>query len=128
MGSVGAHGTVLQKRDLAIYNVTIRGDAACNKQCALEDARLGSARASCSQAQHLRCRTTTLRPCGRYTSEAPCDADNVTFGGCVWCDIVDRPAFCTTKTYARHEMPPPPQMPPHHCTGMDPPRPRHLEA
>jgi hypothetical protein len=51
-----------------------------------------------------------------YSVEAACDADNVTSGGCVWCDVVDQPPFCTTKTNAR-TIPNPPQYPPHHCTG-----------
>lgn len=51
-------------------------------------------------------------PCANaYKAEAPCDADNVTSGGCVWCDIVDRPAFCTTTTLARQL----PRFPPHMC-------------
>ena len=49
-----------------------------------------------------------------HLTEAPCDADNVTDGGCVWCDIVDHPAFCTTTIDAR-QIPPPPQGPPSHC-------------
>jgi hypothetical protein len=57
---------------------------------------------------------TVRKPCDNYGTEKPCDADSVTAGGCVWCDIVDHPAFCTTKTAAR-QLPPPPQGPPFHC-------------
>ncbi len=49
-----------------------------------------------------------------YAAEADCDADNVTDGGCVWCDIVDHPAFCTTTWNAR-SFEPPPQGQPFHC-------------
>ena len=81
MGSVGPHGTVLSGADLGVFNVSVRGDAACSK---------------------------------RYTKPDACDADNTTDGGCVWCDIVDHPAFCTTNYNAR-SFSPPPQMPPFQC-------------
>jgi len=53
--------------------------------------------------------------CGKeYKTQQPCDADNRTDGGCVWCDIVDHPAFCTS-TYSAHQFQPPPQGQPFHC-------------
>ena len=52
---------------------------------------------------------TGSSPCSRHADTAACGADNVTDGGCVWCDVVDRPAFCTTGTAARqHHHPPDP--------------------
>lgn len=72
-GSVGDHGTVLQGKDLATFNISDSRDA---------------------------CRT-------RHKTEPACDADRVTSGGCVWCDIVDSPAFCTTESNARGFQPPP---------------------
>ena len=81
MGSVGAHGTVLEGADLGVYNVSWREADPCRK---------------------------------RYSSFGSCGADNTTDGGCVWCDIVDHPAFCTTNYLAR-QYPPPPQMPPFNC-------------
>mgnify|MGYP006146914219 CR=1 FL=1 len=77
LGSTGPHGTVLKGRDLAVFNLTVRGDA-CHKA---------------------------------HKAEAECDADKLTTGGCVWCDIVDRPAFCSTRTNAREL----PRFPPHNC-------------
>jgi hypothetical protein len=51
-------------------------------------------------------------PCSEaYQAEPACDADKLTNGGCVWCDIVDRPAFCSTRTNAREA----PRFPPHNC-------------
>jgi hypothetical protein len=54
---------------------------------------------------------TVRKPCKHFTTQAPCDADNLTAGGCVWCDVVDHPPFCTTKTNARTFEP----QPPFHC-------------
>ena len=55
-------------------------------------------------------------PCYRaHSAEAGCDADHLTSGGCVWCDIVDRPAFCSTRTNARSL----PRFPPHNCNWFD---------
>ena len=77
LGTTGLHGTVLRGRDLARYNLTVRGDA-----------------------------------CGAAHKDEPsCDADRVTSGGCVWCDVVDRPPFCSTRTNARRA----PRFPPHRC-------------
>ena len=88
MGQVGPFGTVLKGKDVAKFNVSVRGDEACSKV---------------------------------YADEASCTADQVTEGGCIWCDIVDRPAFCTTDRNAR-SLQPPPQGPPFQCnwktTGM----------
>ena len=50
----------------------------------------------------------------KYAKEPLCDQDNVTDGGCVWCDIVDHPAFCTS-TYLAKQFAPPPQGQPFHC-------------
>jgi hypothetical protein len=49
-----------------------------------------------------------------YKSEPNCDQDHITDGGCVWCDIVDHPAFCTS-TYQAHQFVPPPQGQPFQC-------------
>ena len=46
-----------------------------------------------------------------HSDEPSCDADHVTSGGCVWCDVVDHPAFCTTRERARDL----PRFPPHQC-------------
>lgn len=46
-----------------------------------------------------------------HADQKSCDADRVTFGGCVWCDIVDRPPFCSTSLNARTL----PHDPPHRC-------------
>lgn len=75
LGSVGLHGTVLQRQDLAIFNVTNR------------------------------------YPCENWGSLADCKADNLTSGGCIWCDIVDRRPFCTTRMQANDL----PRFPPHEC-------------
>ena len=50
----------------------------------------------------------------KYQNPSQCDADNRTDGGCVWCDIVDHPAFCTS-TYRAHQFQPPPQGQPFQC-------------
>lgn len=42
-----------------------------------------------------------------YKIQKSCDADNRTDGGCVWCDIVDHPPFCTSYYHARQFLPPP---------------------
>ena len=59
--------------------------------------------------------------CSRpYTDEKSCDADSLTDGGCVWCDIVDRSPFCTTDWNARSFE----QQPPFQCnfrTAASPP-------
>ena len=53
--------------------------------------------------------------CKRYGQNVTaCNADSVTEGGCVWCDIVDRPAFCTTRWNAE-SFPGPPLSPPFQC-------------
>ena len=49
-----------------------------------------------------------------YTNRTSCNNDNVTFGGCVWCDIVDRNPFCT-EIYIAKTFPSPPQWPPWRC-------------
>ncbi len=49
-----------------------------------------------------------------YTNQTACDNDNTTFGGCVWCDIVDHPPFCT-EIYLAKQFPSPPQFPPWRC-------------
>ena len=76
LGSVSAHGTVLQHADLGIFNITDRD------------------------------------PCSNHVTYADCKKDNVTFGGCVWCDVVDHPAWCTTRMRAADL----PRFPPHQCT------------
>ena len=55
---------------------------------------------------------TDRRPCENYMTYADCKADNVTFGGCTWCDVVDHPAWCTTRFQAKDL----PRFPPHQCT------------
>jgi hypothetical protein len=56
--------------------------------------------------------TTGGDPCRvLHLNAADCEADTTTSGGCVWCDIVDVPAFCTTRTNA-HDLP---RFPPHQC-------------
>lgn len=51
----------------------------------------------------------------RYVNDPNgCNADNTTDGGCVWCDIVDHPPYCTTNFNAR-TFEPPPRMPPFQC-------------
>ena len=55
---------------------------------------------------------TDRRPCENYMTYADCKADNVTFGGCMWCDVVDHPAWCTTRFQAENL----PRFPPHQCT------------
>ena len=55
----------------------------------------------------------------RYGQNATaCNADSVTEGGCVWCDVVDRPAFCTTR-YNAESFPGPPLSPPFQCDWHD---------
>ena len=49
-----------------------------------------------------------------YANRSACNNDNVTFGGCVWCDIVDQPPFCT-EIYIAKTWPHPPQFPPWRC-------------
>ena len=49
-----------------------------------------------------------------HKTQKSCDADHVTGGGCVWCDIVDQAPFCTELSDAR-QWPKPPQMPPWQC-------------
>lgn len=53
-----------------------------------------------------------LRGGCHYPTPTACDADNVTRGGCIWCDVVDRKPFCTTRVDARshHHPPEPPFM------------------
>ena len=80
LGSVGDHGTVLQGKDLAIYNTSDHNDA-------------------CKRA---------------HSTPASCDEDKTTQGGCVWCDVVDAPPFCTSTHNAR-SFPPPPQGRPFQC-------------
>jgi hypothetical protein len=58
---------------------------------------------------------TVRKPCAKYKNYSDCSSDNVTAGGCSWCDIVDHPPFCTTDVAAR-QIPNPPQMPPHQCS------------
>ena len=58
-----------------------------------------------------------------HADEPSCDADHVTSGGCVWCDIVDEPAFCSTRENARNL----PRFPPHQCNlERDSPRPQRV--
>lgn len=49
-----------------------------------------------------------------HKTRTPCDEDKTTDGGCVWCDIVDRPPFCTDMSNAK-QWPQPPAMPPWRC-------------
>jgi hypothetical protein len=82
-GSTGHHGTVLQGRDVGVYNVSQPNTGAW--------------------CQHA------------YTKPDLCNADNVTDGGCIWCDVVDHPPFCTSQYNAR-QFQPPPQGQPFMCT------------
>ena len=57
--------------------------------------------------------------CSAYADQPSCDADNVTDAGCTWCDVVDRPPFCSSIFEAR-EQPLPPQGPPFTCSKYAP--------
>lgn len=111
MGSVGSHGTVLQHKDLAIYNVTVRGAHRRHSNHARIWPLHAPLHTSLHTSQptllsaHLICFTGDAACNKQYTAEAPCDADNVTDGGCVWCDIVDRPAFCTSRDQNNPKLP-----------------------
>lgn len=78
IGTSGPHGTVLRRRDLAVFNLSFHGGDPCTQA---------------------------------HANIAGCQSDNITFGGCVWCDVVDHPPFCATRLNGRNL----PRFPPHQC-------------
>jgi hypothetical protein len=79
LGSVGPHGTVLQQRNVGVYNMSVPDTGIV-----------------CEQA---------------HATAPKCNADNITDGGCVWCQVCGQAPRCTSDYRARRLPPPPPGQP-----------------